>query len=840
MGVRRSAGCAVLMLAVLAVVGPAQAGAATFEVTSTADPGDGVCNPAECTLREAITAAGAAGADTIDFDIAGSGPHVIMVASALPDVPAETTIDGSSEPDFVSTPVVQIDGTLAPPPFTLGGLRLTGGTSTVKALAIARFPGKGIEITSSGNTVIGNHIGTDTIGTSARGGFFGVVTLSGTGNAIGGDTASERNVIAGNLNGVQLNSAGNTVSGNYIGLAVGGDAAVPNADGVIVAGSGNTIGGNTPGERNVISGNIQSGVVLSTASSSASTVRGNYIGLAADGAAALGNRTGVIVQGAVANTISANVISSNMHGVSVFTPSGDISIDANKIGLASDGVTARGNTESGIWLASSSGNSVTGNTIGFSGTDGVRVTEDLVDAGDANTISANSIRASGDLGIDLTDDGVTANDAPANLDADSGPNDLQNFPTLTSATVSGGAATVGVTLNSKAITQYRIELFRNQACNTLGNGEGGTFLGSQVVTTNGSGAASTPVAVGGVGLGDAVTATATDPAGNTSEFSACRTATAAPAALSATGVALSGIEGVALNGVTTATFSDTAALPASSYSATITWGDGSSSAGTVQAAGGGQYRVIGNHTFGNLGSYAVKTHVQSNDSRSANAQSTAKIANGKLVAEYSNRDYAVEGFSSTFFLASFSDENRLARRLDYTVTIHWGDGATSPGALVGDQYGRAGYWDVTSHHRYVRFGQYPVTIEVRDDDGDLLSMAAQASVSDGAFWVSDWNGGGAREDTRFSYTVFCIWDENPLGRPSDFSAQMKWDDGTKSSVPVVAGLSPAKSGCVNHPDFSVKAVHTYKRKGTYNPTLTVTSDGTVTPKSGPWKGFKVQ
>jgi hypothetical protein len=130
------------------------------------------------------------------------------------------------------------------------------------------------------------------------------------------------------------------------------------------------------------------------------------------------------------------------------------------------------------------------------------------------SVLGNSIFSNGGLGISFANQGPTPNDVG---DADIGPNNRQNFPLLTSATVqSGGGVTIKGTLNSLPNATYRIEFFGNQALDSTLNGEGQTYLGFIDVTTDASGNASfnAPVASGGL-----ITSTATDAAGNTSEFS---------------------------------------------------------------------------------------------------------------------------------------------------------------------------------------------------------------------------------------------------------------------------------------------------------------------------------
>lgn len=113
--------------------------------------------------------------------------------------------------------------------------------------------------------------------------------------------------------------------------------------------------------------------------------------------------------------------------------------------------------------------------------------------------------------------GVTANDPG---DADVGANNLQNYPTLKSVTNTAGSVNITGTLNSAASKTFRLEFFRNDAIDPSGFGEGQVFLGSTTVVTNASGNASFnvnfPTAVPAL----RVSSTATDPNGNTSEFSA--------------------------------------------------------------------------------------------------------------------------------------------------------------------------------------------------------------------------------------------------------------------------------------------------------------------------------
>ncbi|PYS64875.1 MAG: hypothetical protein DMF74_05600 [Acidobacteria bacterium] len=220
---------------------------------------------------------------------------------------------------------------------------------------------------------------------------------------------------------------------------------------------------------------------------------------------------------------AGNLISANADGIDIANSSTGNLIRGNFIGTKADGVSPLGNTNSGVGIFTGSSNNSVGGTVAGAGnriafnTRGV-----VVDSGTGNTILSNSIFSNAGVGIDLTPvAGVTAND---NCDTDSGPNNLQNFPVLTSAVAGVVNTTIQGTLNSIPSTTFRIEFFANASCDNSGNGEGQTFLGFTNTTTDASCNANFSFSVPNASMtGPIITATATDPGNNTSEFSACRT-----------------------------------------------------------------------------------------------------------------------------------------------------------------------------------------------------------------------------------------------------------------------------------------------------------------------------
>ena len=508
---------AALMASLLLTVQPAHA-SATFTVTNTNDSGAG-------SLRQAILDANnAPGADIISFNIPGSDVHTIAPLSALPKITEAVTINGYSQPgtrpngkalgsDAVLT--IQLSGANAG---TADGLWIGAANSTVKGLAVNLWD-TGIRIEGSaatGNRITGNFIGTDSSGTQDFGNSDAGVYLAAPNNTLGGATAGARNVISGNESlGVHVDDSGdNQIMGNYIGTDASGTKDLGNTDqGVFIdSAPNNTIGGTRTGERNVISGNDDAGVLVFYAAGN--KVMGNYVGTDASGTKDLGNAdVGVKVTRASSTTIGGattgerNVISGNDEdGVNLFDAAAN-KVAGNYIGTDKNGTAPLGNTGDGVHVTNAPNNTVGGtmtaarNVISGNNGSGVGIEGP---AATGNRVLSNSIFSNGGLGIDLGVDGPTANDPG---DPDTGPNYLQNYPVLSSAKKSAtGTTTVRGTLNSTPNSTFNVQFFSNPK----GTDEGKTLLGSKSVTTNGTGNFSFAFSTKKqVRLGQNITATAT-------------------------------------------------------------------------------------------------------------------------------------------------------------------------------------------------------------------------------------------------------------------------------------------------------------------------------------------
>ncbi len=391
---------------------------------------------------------------------------------------------------------------------------------------------------SSDNLVQGNLIGTDVTGSVKVGnGASGVEIQNSPNNMIGG-MQSVGNVISGNEGvGVFLRgqgSSGNLVQGNLIGTDVTGSVEVGNDGGgmEIQDSPNNTIGGMQSGEGNVISGNDGEGILILRNGSSGNAVRGNFVGTDVTGSVSLGNSSpGITIVNAPDNIIGGsqvgegNVISGNeVNGITIaFAGSRGNVVHGNFVGTDVTGNIELGNAIYGLVVQDAPENTIggvdlgEGNTIAFNHSSGVVVgfAEDVDDASALNPIRGNAIFSNGSLGIDLGDDGITSND---DGDPDTGPNNLQNFPILTSAT--GGSTRIEGTLNSAPNLEFDLDFYANSDVDESGYGEGERYLGSATAMTDGSGDVSFDVnLVANAFSGEYITATATDSSGNTSEFS---------------------------------------------------------------------------------------------------------------------------------------------------------------------------------------------------------------------------------------------------------------------------------------------------------------------------------
>src|SRR3954451_5991808 len=155
----------------------ATADAAIFQVTRQDDPAPGTCDPGDCSLREAVTAAnGSSGQDTI---ILSGGTYVLSLGQ-LPTVTDPLTIAGAG----ASTTRIT-GGTQAGPSIVLraGAIAASGADLVLERLTVA------------GNTVTVDNVAADNITIGAG----GVAVTSGSltliDSAVRGNSDLARNTV---------------------------------------------------------------------------------------------------------------------------------------------------------------------------------------------------------------------------------------------------------------------------------------------------------------------------------------------------------------------------------------------------------------------------------------------------------------------------------------------------------------------------------------------------------------------------------------------------------------------------------------------------------------------
>ena len=445
-------------------------------VTNTNDSGAG-------SLRQAILDVNTNPAGGfVEFDIPGSGAQKITPLTQLPDLGGSLSIDGYTQPGArpasptnAATILIELSGES----LTNGsdGLRWFLSGQTIRGLCINRFAnGNALDSqcqACSGQVIEGCYIGTDTSGTVARPNFYGI-RLDSTANArIGGPDLAQRNIISGNQH-------------DGMSIAQGFDGATTY--------------------------NL--------------TIQNNMIGTDRTGTNALGNGgKGIVTEtGGVGGqgfsgygcVIADNVIAANGSIGVNFGGTGNVFV-RNKIGVGLDGAVPLGNGDIGLALFGNAHrvgttNSADANIIANNNGPGV-----LLNDGTNHAVLGNSIFRNSGLGIDLAPAGVTPNDPG---DVDVGVNNLQNFPVITTVTPTSGGVTVNGALNSISNTTYRLEFFHSPDFAPNGQPQAKTFLGTTNVSTDAGGNASFSVVLNQTAGGGFITATATDPAGNTSEISA--------------------------------------------------------------------------------------------------------------------------------------------------------------------------------------------------------------------------------------------------------------------------------------------------------------------------------
>jgi hypothetical protein len=385
----------------------------TNVVTTTADFGPG-------SLRAAIYYATDHPGSVVKFNIPtgdsgySNGVFNIHLTGHLPPLVANgMVIDGSTQPGFTGKPLIVVDGSqILPETFTSDTVLIYSSSNQLKNISFTGFDWNGLTLIyadATNNTISGCWLGLDFSGTNAApNAYQGILIASGaSGNIIGGTSTLARNVLSGNSQyGIFItdsNTTGNVVLGNYIGTGTNGLNAVSNGlSGVFIGNgtSGNIIGGTNTLARNVLSGNSQYGLII-TSNTTGNVVLGNYIGTDASGSHAVSNALGgvFLALGASHNLIggtnagAGNVISGNLGNGILMRGSNVVSntVQGNFIGTDATGMNALPNIVAGVTIDTGSSSNLIGGTV----------------AGARNVISGNNSYL--DYGVIVANSGTSGN-----------------------------------------------------------------------------------------------------------------------------------------------------------------------------------------------------------------------------------------------------------------------------------------------------------------------------------------------------------------------------------------------------------------------------------------------
>jgi CSLREA domain-containing protein len=474
----------------------------TYVVNTVADSNDGVCGTGDCSLREAILAVNAAPNvnNQITFNIASgcnasTGVCTIMTGGELPPINSTmaVVVDGYTQPGASANtlavgddakPLIEVNGTNSGG--ANSGILVYSANATVKGLVVNHFNFCFyLATTITGLKVQGNFIGTSSTGKASGACTVGIYYESPTGpSTIGGTAPAERNILSGNTTNAILvkGSSNNVIQGNYIGVDTTGMAKLANGtDGIrIQSSSSNTlIGGTAAGAGNVISGNAQNAIVVYN--SSGTTVQGNYIGVSATGATALGNASSGFYMTNSPNTIiggtaagAGNVISGNGAGIYIDPASNDFVIQGNKIGTNAAGTAAFPNTDGVLFSY------VTSGTLGGTSASARNIISGNSRYGVNFLNSASGIQVQGNyIGTDVTGMAKIANASYGILLTASSPNN----------TIGGTAAGAGNVISGNGGTGIIVDGATTSGNQIQGNLIGTNAAGTAALANNGYGVA---------------------------------------------------------------------------------------------------------------------------------------------------------------------------------------------------------------------------------------------------------------------------------------------------------------------------------------------------------------
>ncbi|SDO05813.1 hypothetical protein [Afipia sp. GAS231] len=269
-------------------------------------------------------------------------------------------------------------------------------------------------------------------------------------------------------------------------------------------------------------------------------------------------------------------------------------------------------------------------------------------------------------------------------------------------------------------------------------------------------------------------------------------------------------KGVALgSNVPVATFTDSnAADTAAGFTATIDWGDGTQTVGTITGSNG-SFAIDGTHTYASDGNFTVATTV-------VRLADNASIHNSGSVAVDDSDVLTAQGTSlsgdpgsplTNVTVATFTDSDGAALAGDFTATVDWGDGTRTAATVTGSN----GSFAVTDSHTYAFAGQDTITVTLVDPVHGSANTVAIGTATIGLSTQVSLASATERLALSPNTVVAHIIDGHHADTAGSFTATIDWGDGV-TSVGTITGSNGS---------FSVEGGHTYADEGNFDVTATV-------------------
>jgi YD repeat-containing protein len=255
------------------------------------------------------------------------------------------------------------------------------------------------------------------------------------------------------------------------------------------------------------------------------------------------------------------------------------------------------------------------------------------------------------------------------------------------------------------------------------------------------------------------------------------------------------------------------------YAATINWGDGNATDGTIAASGSG-YKVSGSHTYSEEGHYTLAVTVTDTDptpppstTYTGSASSSITVADASLTNARLQTFQPVEGVTFSGTVASFTDSGGLETGFTgWNSTINWGDTSTSSGSLVA---GSGNTFLVGGTHQYREEGSYTVSVSVTDEGGSTATVTGSVTVVDAPLSLTVTPAVAATETQSWSGTVASFADPGRNDGDGRYTVTITWGDNQSGSgTATVVG---------DHVDIT--GSHTYAEEGSYTLSVAVADEG---------------